>query len=149
MPIKKKNTSALVSSIEITGEINKTRYKRLLRHLKLLSDYLNDNDKIVANCVPGTQIIYDINIQSVLFETPVNIVIRYIDSFRPMEIICLSHNFSSFSTEFLKTTGTEFPSKISVVDEECWSPSVCLGVMYIYFVNFFREFIDQNQSIII
>jgi hypothetical protein len=82
----------------------------------------------------------DVNIKTVLFNEEINIVISIVDPFHPMEIVSLSHIFSSFSTDFLKTT-TE--STISLLDEYCWSPSISMGVMYIYFVNFFKEYLDN------
>ncbi len=137
-------------SIEIHGITKKTEFNRVKTKLMNLAGYIlgdgwnskkstfSPNYKTYIVASKDTTL--DVNIKTVLFNEEINIVISIVNPFHPMEIVSLSHIFSSFSTDFLKTT-TE--STISLIDEDCWSPSISMGVLYIYFVNFFKEYLDN------
>lgn len=60
----------------------------------------------------------------------------------PIGIRSITHTFTSFETEFLKTMS---PFRVEIYDKKHWSPAITLGIMYIYFVNFFREYIEHSN----
>lgn len=135
--------------VDIEGECSKREFNSLKRQLNILLGYLTEGNKktyIIAK-IDREDHTVDINISTYLFNEENDIIITMDISNRlPMYIKSINHTFSSFSTEFLKTTNS---TTLEIIDKECWSPVITLGNMYIYFVNFFREYNERPVEYLI
>ncbi len=136
-----------VFHVELQGEYSKREFNSVKKHLYNLLDYIEQSNKksyIVADIYTFEERRYaDITINTYICKEEITFTITlHIHNNLPMEIRSITHNFTSFETEFLKTMSA---FRLEISDKENWSPVISLGTMYIYFVNFFIEYIEHRD----